>query len=103
MATDERNYVLRFCDGTVTIGPDQLVVQGAPHDNGRPRKPVLTERTAITTLHLRCGLFGATLKRETPAGYRSHVIRVEDARPLLQDLQDHAWPLELAGWRRPRT
>jgi hypothetical protein len=101
VATDERSYALRTCDGTLEVTVERLVVQGAPHANGRPRNPVVTERDAIATLRLRCGLFGATLHRKLPAGYRSLVIRVRDARPLVDDLRANAWPIELKGWRRP--
>lgn len=102
VATDERNYALRFCPGTVTVDADRLTVQGAPHDNGRPRKPVVIERTDAVALHLRCGLFGATLKWENAFGYRNHVVRVRGAAPLLTDLRTHDWPVTTSGWRRPR-
>ena len=103
VATDERTSALRTCDGTLEVDDDRLVVQGAPHANGRARRPVVTERHAVATLRLRCGVFGATLQRELPAGYRSLVIRVRRSGPLLDDLRAHAWPVELTGWRRPRS
>ena len=62
-----------------------------------------TERGTIATRRLRCGLFGATLERELPAGYRSVVIRVRRPEPLIADLRAHAWPVEVTGWRKPRT
>ena len=102
VATGDRTYVLRWCDGTLTVTADRLVVQGVPHANGRPRAPVVTERSQLATLHLRCGLFGAGLRRETPAGYRSHVLRTRAPAPLLADLRAHAWPVRVTGWRRPR-
>ena len=102
IATGERSYALRFCNGTLTVDAARLVVQGAPHGNGRDRKPVTTERAGITTLHLTCGLFGATLKRELPSGHRSLVIRVRGPKPLLADLREHAWPVQVSGWRRPK-
>jgi hypothetical protein len=102
VATDERTYALRTCDGTLDVDNDRLIVQGAPHANGRARQPVATERHAIATLRLRCGPFGATLQRELPAGYRSLVIRVRHAQPLLDDLRAHAWPVDVTGWPRPR-
>lgn len=103
VASGERNDALRFCPGTLAVDDDQLVVQGAPHDNGRDRRPVTIGRASVATLHLRCGLFGATLTWENAHGYRNHLIRVRDAAPLLADLEAAAWPLAVGGWRRPRT
>lgn len=102
IATGERNYALRYCAGTLTIDADRLTVQGAPHDNGRIRTPVVIERAAVDTLQLRCGLFGAALKWDNAHGYRNHVIRVHDVGPLLTDLHAAGWPLSISGWRRPR-
>lgn len=102
VATDERRYALRSTDGSLTVEADRLVVQGAPLPTGRERAPVVTERSAITTLHLRCGLLGGTLQRELTSGYRSDVIRLPDWRPLLDDLFAHGWPVATRGLRRPR-
>ena len=101
-ATDEARYVVGFCDGTLDVEPDRLVIQGEPHANGRERKPVVIERADVATLHLRCGFFGATLRRELPSGYRSDVIRTKAWKPLLDDLEAHAWPVDVTGPRRPR-
>lgn len=102
VATDERKYALRYCAGTLAVDAERLTVQGAPHDNGRARRPVVIERPGVVALHFRCGLFGATLKWENAHGYRNHLIRVRDAAPLLADLQAAGWPVTVGGWRRPR-
>lgn len=101
-ATGERSYAIGRCGGALTVDADRLTVQGEPHANGRIRTPTVIDRADGGILQLRCGLFGATLTWENAAGYRNHLIRVRDPAPLAADLTTHAWPLELAGWRRPR-
>jgi hypothetical protein len=101
-ATGERRYVVGWCDGTVTVDADRLVIEGEPHDNGRVRDPVVIERADVRRISLRCGLFGAAVQRETHAGFRSPVVRVRDPKPLADDLRAHDWPTSLTGWRRPR-
>ena len=102
VATGERNYALRFCPGALTVDDAALTIEGAPHDNGRDRRPVVIARADATSLRLRCGLFGATLTWENASGYRNHVLRTKEAGALLADLRTHAWPVEVTGWRRPR-
>lgn len=101
-ATGERRWVVGWCDGTLTVDADRLVVQGEPHGDGRARDPLVISRAEVGALILRCGLVGAALQRETRAGFRSPVSRVRDPRSLLDDLRDHAWPVRARGWRRPR-
>jgi hypothetical protein len=101
-ATGERRYVVGWCDGTLAVTADRLVVQGEPHEDGRTRTPTVIERTGVGHLILRCGVFGAALQRETRAGFRSPVVRVRSARLLLDDLRDHGWPTRATGWRKPR-
>ena len=50
VATDERTYALRSCDGTVDIDAARLVIQGAPHATGRTRRPVVIERDEVDRL-----------------------------------------------------
>lgn len=101
-ATGERRYAVGWCDGTLDVAADCLVVQGEAHGDGRDRKPTVIGTGDVRALILRCGLFGAALQQETRAGFRSPVIRVRAPRPLLDDLRDHGWPARATGWRRPR-
>jgi hypothetical protein len=101
-ATGARRYVVGWCDGTLGVAADRLVVRGEPHADGRVRDPTVIGTGDVRALILRCGLLGAALQRETPAGFRSPVIRVRAAGPLLDDLRGHGWPTRATGWRRPR-
>ena len=101
-ATGERRWMVGWCEGTLTVEADRLVVQGEPHANGRARDPLVVGRADAAALILRCGLFGAAVQRETSAGFRSPVIRVRAVPPLLDDLRQHGWPARATGWRKPR-
>lgn len=93
IATDERTYALRRCDGTLIVDADRLVVQGEPHADGRVRMPVTIERADVVALHLGRGWFGSKLSWENAAGYRNLLIRVRHPGALTTDLQAHHWPL----------
>lgn len=102
VATDERTYALRSCDGTVDIDAARLVIQGAPHATGRTRRPVVIERDEVDRLIVRFGLLGGSVTRVLPSGYRSLVVRTRTPGALWDDLRHHGWPVVARGLRRPR-